>query len=409
MLRARAALLAAARQHRRRIHRPRVSLRRKADHARRPRRSSDGQAARRPARRRRMLHQSRACRSERLRESRDAARDRGMQLLHGGADGRRRDALLSINQLPRRRSAAHGPEPPTRTRVRAMVRASRNHPRRPPHRPRRSANADRPTVKEPAANSDFDTMRKSTPARLGLGRAGPRYTTAAMLSLRADHARAVDAVMTEVAHDWPQRNGLLEVHSQAATREDYLRYPERGRRLTDADARRVARLKPRRSRRGPSATPTVLLCVGDGLSSAAVEKNAGPLMRALTRALASRYQLLHPIFVRNARVRIEDHLGDILRPDVVCMIVGERPGLVTAESLSAYVIYRPTLKSIEPDRTVISNIHRGGVPIAKAARKIAALLADTIKFRASGAALAQTTSPAPTLESLAPAHPKNYA
>lgn len=78
---------------------------------------------------------------------------------------------------------------------------------------------------ESDANSDFDAMRKSTLARLGLGRAGPRYTTAAMLSLRADHARAVDAVITEVARDWPQRNGLLELHSQAVTREDYLRYP----------------------------------------------------------------------------------------------------------------------------------------------------------------------------------------
>jgi ethanolamine ammonia-lyase small subunit len=209
-----------------------------------------------------------------------------------------------------------------------------------------------------------------------------------MLSLRADHARAVDAVMTEVAREWPRRNGLLEVHSQAATRDDYLRYPERGRRLTDADAKRVARLKPR----GKSATPSILICIGDGLSSAAVEKNAGPLLRALTKILASRYRLLEPIFIRNARVRIEDHLGEILRPDVVCMIVGERPGLVTAESLSAYVIYRPSLKSIEPDRNVISNIHRGGIPIAEAARKIAALVDDAIRFQASGAALAQKTS-----------------
>jgi ethanolamine ammonia-lyase small subunit len=246
---------------------------------------------------------------------------------------------------------------------------------------------------EPQTNLDFDVMRKSTPARLGLGRAGPRYTTAAMLSLRADHARAVDAVMTLVARDWPRRNGLLEVHSQALTREDYLRFPERGRRLTDVDAKRVAQLKPRG--RSKSSTPTVLLGVGDGLSSAAVEKNAAPLLRALTRMLASRYRLLKPIFIRNARVRIEDHLGEILRPDVVCMIVGERPGLVTAESLSAYVIYRPTLKSVEPDRTVISNIHRGGIPIAEAARKIAALIDDAIKFQASGAALATKTAPPP--------------
>ena len=262
---------------------------------------------------------------------------------------------------------------------------------------------------DPDANTDFDAMRKSTPARLGLGRAGTRYTTAAMLSLRADHARAVDAVMTEVAHDWPRRNGLLEIHSQALTREDYLRYPERGRRLTDADAARVARIKPPlhrspfprgkglgvrfRGGRTKSPTPTVLVCVGDGLSSAAVEKNAAPLLRALTKMLAPRYRLLTPIFIRNARVRIEDHLGEILRPDVVCMIVGERPGLVTAESLSAYVIYRPTLKSIEPDRTVISNIHRGGIPIAEAARKIATLIDDAIRFQASGAALAQKSSP----------------
>jgi len=243
-----------------------------------------------------------------------------------------------------------------------------------------------------SSNFDFDAMRKSTPARLGLGRAGPRYTTAAMLALRADHARAFDAVMTEVARDWPQRNGLIEVHSQALTREEYLRYPERGRRLDDADAKRVAKFKLRS--RGKAVTPSVLLCIGDGLSSAAVEKNAAPLLRALTPRLARRYRLLKPIFIRNARVRIEDHLGEILRPNVICMIVGERPGLVTAESLSAYVIYRPTLKSIEPDRTVISNIHRSGIPIAEASRKIAKLIDDAIRFEASGAALAQRLTPA---------------
>jgi ethanolamine ammonia-lyase small subunit len=237
-------------------------------------------------------------------------------------------------------------------------------------------------------------MRRATPARLGVGRAGPRYTTAAMLALRADHARAVDAVVTAVGPDWARRNGLLEFNSQAVTREDYLRHPERGRRLSDADAGRAARLKPR-GRTARSAAPTVLLCVGDGLSSAAVEKNAAPLMRALMRALAPRYRLLPPVFIRNARVRIEDHLGEILRPDIVCMIVGERPGLATDESLSAYVIYRPTLKSIEPDRTVISNIHRGGIPIAEAARKIASLIDDAILWRASGAALAEKTSPPP--------------
>ncbi|MDO8434377.1 MAG: ethanolamine ammonia-lyase subunit EutC [Candidatus Binatus sp.] len=244
---------------------------------------------------------------------------------------------------------------------------------------------------ESASAAEFDAMKRATPARLGVGRAGPRYTTAAMLALRADHARAVDAVLTEVPRDWARRNGLLEVHSEARTRDEYLRYPERGRRLDRESIAQLKRLASAPSKRASKCS--VLICVGDGLSSAAVEKNAAPLLKSLNRALASRYRLLKPLFIRNARVRIEDHLGEILHPDVVCMIVGERPGLATAESLSAYVIYRPTLESAEPDRTVISNIHRGGIPIAEAARKLAALIDDAIRFAATGASLAAKTSP----------------
>ena len=240
---------------------------------------------------------------------------------------------------------------------------------------------------EPA--DDFEAMKRATPARLGVGRAGPRYTTASMLALRADHARAVDAVLTEVPRDWAKRNGLLEVHSEAGSRDEYLRFPERGRRL-NADS--VAQLKRLRSSSRRTAKSSVLICVGDGLSSTAVEKNAARLLTSLNRVLGSRYSLMKPLFIRNARVRIEDHLGEILRPDLIGIIVGERPGLATAESLSVYVIYRPTLNSLEPDRTVISNIHRGGIPIAEAARKIAALIDDAIHFGATGASLAAKIS-----------------
>jgi ethanolamine ammonia-lyase small subunit len=239
--------------------------------------------------------------------------------------------------------------------------------------------------------SQFEAMKRATPARLGVGRAGPRYKTAAMLSLRADHARAVDAVLTEVPRGWAKHNGLLEVQSEARTREEYLRFPELGRRLDANSVKQLKRLAPRPSKR--AAKSSVLICIGDGLSSTAVEKNAMALFKSLNRALAPRYVLMKPFFVRNARVRIEDHLGEILHPDMICMIVGERPGLATAESLSAYVIYRPSLKSAEPDRTVISNIHRGGIPIAEAARKIATLIDDAIRLRATGAALAAKTVP----------------
>jgi ethanolamine ammonia-lyase small subunit len=232
-----------------------------------------------------------------------------------------------------------------------------------------------------------DSDRAMTQARLNIGRAGARYTTASLLNFRADHARAVDAVMTEVSAGWPRRNGLIEFHSAAATRDEYLHHPERGRRLR---ADEIAKLKALNfpSRKKDDSKPSVLIFIGDGLSSAAVEANAAPLMRTLLNTLREKYRLLKPLFIRNARVRIEDHLGEILRPVLVCMIVGERPGLATADSLSAYVIYRPRLKSLESDRTVISNIHRSGIPIAEAARKIAALVDGALAHRATGTRLA---------------------
>jgi len=178
---------------------------------------------------------------------------------------------------------------------------------------------------------------------------------------------------------------MLEVCSRAKSRETYLLRPELGRRLKAADA---ARLRALRSR-GAGGVPSVLICVGDGLSCAAVEEHAPGLLRAVQRNLRGRYRLLKPpIFVRNARVRLQDHLGEILRPDLIVMIIGERPGLASAASLSAYVLWRPRLSSREPDRTVISNIHPGGLRTPQAGRKIAQLVADAIANRASGAALA---------------------
>jgi ethanolamine ammonia-lyase small subunit len=232
----------------------------------------------------------------------------------------------------------------------------------------------------------------AVPARLSIGRAGSRYTTASLLKFRADHARAVDAVLTEVGADWPRKNGLVEFQSEAATRDEYLHRPERGRRMRTKEIAKLKMLNKRSSKKDASK-PSVFIFVGDGLSSAAVEANAAPLLRATTKALGDKYRLLQPIFIRNARVRIEDHLGEILRPDLICMIIGERPGLATAESLSAYVIYGPRLSSLEPDRTVISNIHRGGIPIPEAAKKISALIDDAIVHRATGAKLAAILPP----------------
>jgi len=235
---------------------------------------------------------------------------------------------------------------------------------------------------------EFQAMAARTPARILVGRAGSRYTTMAILNFRADHARAVDAVMTEVPTDWPRRHGLPEFKTCARTRDEYILRPDLGRRLDAAEVKRIRELRLAAAR-GDATKPSVLIFVGDGLSSSAVEANAPALIRALNTRLKKGYRLIKPFFVRNARVRVEDHIGEILKADVVCMLVGERPGLATAESLSAYVIYRPRLKSLEADRTVISNIHAGGIPVAEGAEKIATLVADAIRHRATGTRLAQ--------------------
>ena len=233
----------------------------------------------------------------------------------------------------------------------------------------------------------------ATPARLAIGRAGPRLRTHDYLRFVADHARARDAVFTEVPRTWVRRLGLVELATRAATRGQYLHEPRLGQALAPEAQARLARCRQ---------APDVQLLVADGLSSAAVVRHGGPLLRAVTRALVpKRHRLGTPLFVRNARVRVQDEIGARLHAAVCCLLIGERPGLATAESLSAYVIYRPTRASAEPDRTLISNIHPNGLPIAAAARRITALVESCLRHQASGAALAaaeQTRRPPPSSE-----------
>jgi ethanolamine ammonia-lyase small subunit len=240
--------------------------------------------------------------------------------------------------------------------------------------------ASRRTVAVAANAAPLAALLAATPARLAIGRTGPRLPAAAYLAMVADHARARDAITSEVPAAFARKLGLTEISTRAHTRAEYVRVPALGRTL---DALAIARLRRCRHR------PEVQLALTDGLSSAAIVANGPPLLRALRRRLLRRGRRLGtPLFVRNGRVRVQDEIGAILRPEVFCFLVGERPGLATAESVSAYVIYRPTRRSAEPDRTVISNIHRGGVTPAAAARELADLIDEILERGASGAALA---------------------
>lgn len=224
------------------------------------------------------------------------------------------------------------------------------------------------------------SLLASTPARLAIGRAGPRLRATSYLDFIAAHARARDAVLTEVPAVFVRRLGLREIQTRATSREAYVREPALGRTLAPSAHAILGRCRHRAQ---------VQLALTDGLSSSAVVANGAAVLSALTRALEARgLRLGTPLFVRNGRVRVQDEIGELLRPEVFCFLVGERPGLATADSLSAYVLYAPRRGSAEPDRTVLSNIHRGGIAPARAARQLVALIETIRRHRASGAALA---------------------
>ncbi len=199
----------------------------------------------------------------------------------------------------------------------------------------------------------------ATPARLNIGRAGARYTTASMLKFRADHARAVDAVMTEVSADWPRKNGLPEFHSEVATRDEYLRHPERGRRLRVDEIAKLKALNRASPKKDALGSRRFWFSWAMDCHPAAVEASAARIAARADKCAARKRASLETDFrfaTRASESRIIS--ARLSAPRSFVWIVGERPGLATAESLSAYVIYRLRLRSLESDRTVISNIHR---------------------------------------------------
>jgi ethanolamine ammonia-lyase small subunit len=121
--------------------------------------------------------------------------------------------------------------------------------------------------------------------------------------------------------------------------------------------------------------PQVQILVVDGLSSSAIEANIPDVLPVLTQGLtAAGIKVGTPFFIKYGRVGIQDEVGMLLNADVVISLIGERPGLVTADSMSAYMIYKPNENTVEADRTMISNIHKGGTPPAEAG----ALLVDVV-------------------------------
>ena len=235
-------------------------------------------------------------------------------------------------------------------------------------------------VDSPQQEQAYRKLKERTPARVGSGRAGPRYKTLTMLRFRADHAAAQDAVFSQVAENYAQENGLLPLQTKCRDKDEYLTRPDLGRIFDKENADKLKAAIP--------GSPQVLIVVGDGLSSAAIQANAMDCMAAIRDGLKTRgIETGQAVFVRYCRVGAGDAIGSITGCQLVCMLVGERPGLVTDKSMSAYITYQPRTGVSESSRTVVSNIHAQGTPAVEAGAHIAQLIDTILKKKVSGVGL----------------------
>ena len=226
----------------------------------------------------------------------------------------------------------------------------------------------------------FKKMKEKTPARLGSGKAGTRYKTLTMLRFRADHAAAQDAVFSQVPEDFAEKNGLVPVITRCHDKDEYLTRPDLGRCFDEENQRKI--------KAAVSHAPKVQIVVGDGLSSAAILANAMDCMKTIRDGLKIKgIECGQPLFVRYCRVGAGDAVGDVTGCELVCVLVGERPGLVTDKSMSAYITYKPHTGVSESSRTVISNIHAQGTPAIEAGAYVAELIEKILARKVSGVGL----------------------
>jgi ethanolamine ammonia-lyase small subunit len=236
-------------------------------------------------------------------------------------------------------------------------------------------------------------LRKYTPARVALGCAGAGLPTAAHLQFQADHAAARDAVHAELDVQQLQADlraaGLSStaVRSACPDRATYLRRPDLGRALDPSDHAALA----------ATPAPGLLFVVCDGLSACAVQRHAAPL---LALVLPSVEPAGHIFIARQGRVALGDAIGKALGAEAVAVLIGERPGLSSPDSLGVYLTWAPRIGRTDAERNCLSNIRPQGLPIQDAAAKLIWLVNEMRRRRLTGVALKDEAPALPSQDRL---------
>jgi len=236
------------------------------------------------------------------------------------------------------------------------------------------------------SDEPWAALRRFTDARIGLGRAGSALPIAEVLKFAMAHAQARDAVTTPI--DWsPIETALsglalktVRIESAAGDRDTYLRRPDLGRRLSAGSRRRLAALT--------GNAPDLLILVADGLSSTGVAANAAGVIAALLPLVRKSGWSLGPVLLAGqGRVALGDDAGEVLGARAVLVLIGERPGLSSPDSLGAYLTWSPRNGRKDGERNCISNIRRGGLSTQEAAFKVHWLLREAMRRELTGVGL----------------------
>ncbi|WP_432667689.1 ethanolamine ammonia-lyase subunit EutC [Wukongibacter baidiensis] len=232
-------------------------------------------------------------------------------------------------------------------------------------------------VPEPANREAYMKFKETTPARVGVWRTGSRYKTQTQLRFRADHAVAQDAVFNDVSKEFLEDMGLFSVTTMCSDKDEYLTRPDLGRKFHKENESIILENCKKR--------PRVQIYISDGLSSTAIEENAQDTYGAIIQGLKGfGIEAGTPFFVKHGRVPAMDAITEILDSEVTVVLIGERPGLATAGSMSCYMTYRGKVGMPESNRTVISNIHKGGTLAVEAGAYIADIIKKMLEEKASG-------------------------